>query len=226
MERLLIVDDDSQVRKVLRLFLERHGYTVLEAENGLKAIELCKSNVFDLIIVDMYMPEKDGVSFIYELREFSPDVRVIAISGGEKGYYFTSDTKLDVALSVGAIRTLRKPFPLEELLTVVKELLHQKPAAPERDSTNEGDKKTPPTSVERQTPSLNMPKTINTTFSARQDQLFKVSLAIAALAGKSDGKQVSFNLTATSEKGFDPAWIRKEFGKMLGEAGIDKIIFE
>ncbi len=226
MARLLIIDDDPQIRNMLKLFLEKCGYSVLEAENGHTAIELCKSNRFDLIIVDIYMPIKDGIAFIHELRGFSPDVGVIAISGGERGHYFTSDTKLDVAMSVGALRTLKKPFRLEDLLATVKELLHQKPDVQEETLESGRDKKTQTLPLEQPVTSPGIAKTIRATFRAKQDQLYQVSIAVANLAGKSDDKQVLFNLTATSEKGYDSAWIHKKFEKIIREAGIDKVTFD
>lgn len=226
MAHLLIIDDEPQIRNMLKLYLEKQGYGVQEAENGHAAIELCKTNSFDLIIVDMYMPKKDGIAFIHELRGFSPDVGVIAISGGERGRYFTSDTKLDVAMSVGALRTLKKPFQLEELIAIVKELLHQKPDLQAGALESERDKKEQSVPLEQPVMPPGIAKTIRTTFRVKQDQLYQVSIAIANLAGKSDDKQVLFNLTATSEKGYDAAWIHKKFEKILREAGIDKVTFD
>ena len=113
MKHILVIDDDLEIRILLRKFLEMHNFLVSEAANGKRALELCKSTRFDLIIVDIYMPEKDGITFIKELQEIASDLKIIAISGGESGHFFTSSLQLDVAKSIGAFHTLQKPFKRE-----------------------------------------------------------------------------------------------------------------
>ncbi len=122
-KQILLVDDDYHVRDVLKLFLERHGYKISEAPNGYEAIELCRSNTFDLVIADIYMPGMDGIKFIETLHKFSPETRVIAISGGEPCHFFTSSTQLNAALYKGALLTLTKPIKEGELVGIVKEII-------------------------------------------------------------------------------------------------------
>ncbi|MCR4291555.1 MAG: response regulator [Candidatus Kuenenia sp.] len=123
MKQILIVDDDAQIRECIKLFLEKQGFRVFDAPNGFKAIELCKLARFDLIIADIYMPGMDGIQFIEELQKFSPEVKVIAISGGERGHFFTSNMPLHSAMHRGAFCSLSKPFKMAELLHAVKEIL-------------------------------------------------------------------------------------------------------
>jgi len=122
-KQILLIDDDSQVREVLKLFLERHGYRISEAPNGYEGIELCRSNKFDLVIADIYMPGMDGIKFIETLQKFAPETRVIAISGGESCHFFTSGIQLSTALYKGALLTLKKPIKEKELVGIVKEII-------------------------------------------------------------------------------------------------------
>lgn len=92
-------------------------------QNGFKAIKLCKLAMFDLVIVDIYMPGMDGIQFIEELQKFSPEIKVIAISGGERGHFFTSNMPLHSAIHRGAFCSLSKPFKMAELMNVVKEII-------------------------------------------------------------------------------------------------------
>ena len=120
MKRILVIDDEVQVRQLLRQILERAGYEVVDASDGKRGIELYRQAPTELIIIDIIMPEKEGVETIIELRRDFPDVKIIAISGGgrlnPKGY-------LDAAEKFGAARTFSKPFDREELLEVIQELL-------------------------------------------------------------------------------------------------------
>jgi len=120
MTRILIIDDDTQVRSMLRRTLEGQGYDVAEAGNGNEGIASFSRNPADLIITDIYMPEREGLETIIELKREYPDLRILAISGGSR------DMDLDflpVAQKLGAQRTLAKPIQREDLLSVVAELL-------------------------------------------------------------------------------------------------------
>ena len=82
MERILIIDDEQQIRSMLRLMLEREGYEVVEAPDGIEGIRVYRRKPADLIITDLIMPNKDGIGMIIELRKEFPDVKIIAMSGG------------------------------------------------------------------------------------------------------------------------------------------------
>lgn len=119
MPRILVIDDEEQIREVLRTVLERVGYDVAEAENGAQGIDIYANNEFDLVVTDIIMPEKGGIDTIMDLRRDYPECKIIAISGGgmcgEVSY-------LDMAIGVGADRAIGKPFVLDEFLDAVKEL--------------------------------------------------------------------------------------------------------
>lgn len=120
MKRILVIEDDAEVREFLREMLQRAGYEVVEASNGIEAAGVCRGRSPDLVISDILMPEKDGIETILELRRDSPDVKIIAISGGGRigpGDY------LHVAENLGVQHTFTKPFDRKEMLETIRELL-------------------------------------------------------------------------------------------------------
>ena len=120
MIRLLVVDDDNQVRSMLRLTLEREGYDVMEATDGFEAIEQFRQSPFDLIITDIIMPGLEGFETIQRLRAESPEVKIIAISGGGR---LAPEGYLEVAENLGALKAFTKPVDHDELLATVRELV-------------------------------------------------------------------------------------------------------
>ena len=120
MARILIIDDESQIRSMLRLMLERVGYEIAEAPDGIEGIRQYRENTADLIITDLIMPNKDGIGMIIDLKKEFPKVKIIAMSGGgvnrPEGY-------LDGAKKLGATRTLTKPIDRDQMLKAVKETL-------------------------------------------------------------------------------------------------------
>jgi CheY-like chemotaxis protein len=131
MARILIIDDEPQIRSMLRLMLERVGYEVAEAPDGIEGIRRYRENPADLIITDLIMPNKDGIGMIIDLKKEFPKVKIIAMSGGgvnrPEGY-------LDGAKKLGAARTLTKPIDRDEMLKAVKETLKD-PVTPAESST-------------------------------------------------------------------------------------------
>jgi len=120
MKKILIIDDDVFVRKILIKLLERNEYTVIAASNGDQGIQLFKDHHPDLVITDIIMPEKEGLETIGELKELNSDVKIIAMSGGgfgDPGMY------LDLASGFGAVRTFSKPINNNELLSTIKDLI-------------------------------------------------------------------------------------------------------
>jgi len=82
MESILIIDDEAQIRSMIRLILEREGYVVMEAPDGTEGIRQFREKPTDLIITDIIMPNKDGIGMIIELKKEFPGVKIIAMSGG------------------------------------------------------------------------------------------------------------------------------------------------
>ena len=120
MARILIIDDEVQIRDMLRQMLEREGYEVMDAPGGKEGLRLFRENSIDLIITDIIMPEKEGIEIIMELRQQFPDVKIIAISGGGR---LDPAQYLRIAKSVGAQYAFAKPVEREELFKAVRELL-------------------------------------------------------------------------------------------------------
>jgi CheY-like chemotaxis protein len=120
MPSILIIDDDDSLRDSLRRTLHKEGYTIMEANDGGRGLKQLGQSPADLILLDMFMPDKDGLETIMELRRTHPDVRVIAMSGG--GFKGRVDV-LHVAKKLGVRRTLSKPFTREQLLESVREEL-------------------------------------------------------------------------------------------------------
>jgi two-component system response regulator RegX3 len=132
MARVLIVDDEPDVREAMASILKRAGYEVEVAECGPAAIEAYRANGADMIITDMIMPGQHGVDLIKELRNAAFTGRIIAISGGgnlaSAGYApgaITTTAYLAAAAKVGADAVLTKPFERQELIGLVDSLLAQ-----------------------------------------------------------------------------------------------------
>ncbi len=120
MAHILLIDDDSKLRTLIRRILENAGYEVAEAANGRIALDMQRENPADLIITDIFMPEKEGTEFIMDIGVEFPEAKVIAMSGG--GNVADVDF-LKLAENLGALKTFQKPFDHEEFLATVKELV-------------------------------------------------------------------------------------------------------
>jgi DNA-binding NtrC family response regulator len=127
METILIIDDETQIRSMVRLILERAGYTVIEAQDGIEGIRAFREKPADLILTDLIMPNKDGIGMIIELKKEFPAVKIIAMSGGglnrPEGY-------LRGAQKLGAACTLSKPLNRNDLLRAVRDTLKGLSPAP------------------------------------------------------------------------------------------------
>lgn len=117
MPSVLVVDDEDQIRLMLRTALEQAGYDVIEGRSGKEAVDQYRREPTDLVIMDILMPDKDGLESIIELRQEFPDAKIIAVTGG--GAQDGTLDFLDVARMLGATRAFRKPFELKELLEAV-----------------------------------------------------------------------------------------------------------
>lgn len=120
MKTILIIDDDEAVLGLFTYFLKSRGYTVLCAADGREGLRLVETARPDLVITDIMMPEMDGMKMIQNLRNKSPDLPVIAISGGTRSN--TLDFLADTSL-FGACRVFEKPVSLQDLLAAVREFL-------------------------------------------------------------------------------------------------------
>jgi len=120
MPGVLLVEDDKELREMLKMSLLRRSFTVLEAENGKDAITHFKPLITDLVVTDLIMPEEDGLKVVIKLRELKPSIKIIAISGGGKvgpGSY------LNLAKALGADAIYSKPFSINDLILKIEQLL-------------------------------------------------------------------------------------------------------
>ncbi|WP_119301488.1 response regulator [Dongia deserti] len=116
--RVLLIDDEPMVRKIVRRMLERLGHTVVEAENGRFGLnELAKSAV-DLVVTDIIMPEVEGLEVLMAIRQQYPSVAVVAMSGSGHASAFNT---LDFASKLGATATLEKPFTCDALARAINQ---------------------------------------------------------------------------------------------------------
>jgi CheY-like chemotaxis protein len=113
MARILVVDDDAEIRGLLTHVLGRAGHEITEATDGNMAIRLHKEAPADLVITDLLMPGKGGIELIVELHRDFPDLKIIALSGTEY---------LDLACELGAACAFSKPTPTEQILKAVRDL--------------------------------------------------------------------------------------------------------
>jgi CheY-like chemotaxis protein len=111
---ILLIDDEESVRRVFKAALEQAGYHVLTAEDGKHGLRLLEHQSVDLILVDIFMPEMDGLELIPVVRKTRPAIKIIAISGGSERM-----NQLDIAKHLGAHDTLKKPFSIQELLDAI-----------------------------------------------------------------------------------------------------------
>jgi CheY-like chemotaxis protein len=120
MSKILVVDDEPQVRNMLKDLLEDEGYSVTIAQNGVEVLRACQTEMPDLIITDLIMPEKEGIEFIREIKRERPGIKIIAISGGGR---IGPHNYLKYAERFGAEFAFKKPVASLELLNAVNQLL-------------------------------------------------------------------------------------------------------
>jgi DNA-binding response OmpR family regulator len=113
--RVLVIEDNVDLRDYLRLALESQEYEVFTARNGQEALGYMNGHPIDVVLTDLFMPEMDGIEIITALRRQFPAVRVVAMSGRPGVDY------LAVARELGVTSTLRKPFDIDELLAALED---------------------------------------------------------------------------------------------------------
>lgn len=115
--RILLADDDSSVRRVLQFKLEKKGFKVDTAADGKQALEILKSNPFDLLLSDIRMPKMDGIELLNEAKSVQPNIKVILITA-----HATVNQAVQ-AVKLGAFDYITKPFEDEELFVAIEKAL-------------------------------------------------------------------------------------------------------
>ena len=122
-KKILVVDDTASVRTFIRLLLEKENYEVCEACDGQEGIEVYKElGDIDLIITDVYMPNKSGLELVVELKEVYPDLKIIVLSDGGKNNF---SNELSVCEALGATYFIKKDLIMDELLNLVDEVFSE-----------------------------------------------------------------------------------------------------
>lgn len=116
MTKILIVDDEAKIREVIKEYIEFSGYESDEAEDGKEAVEKCRDNNYDLIIMDIMMPKLDGITAIKEIKKFS-DTPILVLSARTEEY-----DRL-FGFEVGADDYVAKPFSPSEVVARIKAIL-------------------------------------------------------------------------------------------------------
>jgi DNA-binding NtrC family response regulator len=118
MARILVIDDDADMRALLEQMLTPAGHEVVLAVDGREGVEKYRSRPADLVITDLFMPNQEGLETIVELRRRFQDAVIIAMSGRTAGI-----SLLSVAERLGAVAILEKPFSSNQLLNAVEKAL-------------------------------------------------------------------------------------------------------
>lgn len=120
MPRVLVIDDEPQIRSLVKRFLTNAGYEVDEAGDGLAGVDQMNAAPADLVITDILMPKQEGLETIRQIREKHPNCKIIAMSGGSQ---LTAMDFLPIAEKFGAAKIFHKPIDFRELVEAVEELI-------------------------------------------------------------------------------------------------------
>ena len=120
MARILVIDDQDSIRRVVRRALEQDDHEVFDASDGELGMEILESQSFDIVITDIFMPGQDGIVTLRQIRNRFPAIKVIVISGGDSSGML--DLRQDAEL-LGAVKSLQKPFNAREIMDLVKSVL-------------------------------------------------------------------------------------------------------
>ncbi len=117
MAKILIIDDEAPMRRLVGEFLRLAGHETVVATNGLEGMKLAKETQFDLVLTDIIMPEKEGIEVIMDLRCQQPGLRIIAMSSGGR---LNADDCLKIAQKLGAKATLAKPASARCVIPMIR----------------------------------------------------------------------------------------------------------
>lgn len=116
MGRVLVVDDSAFILKIQIAILKKAGVMPIPADSGDKAIELLNSEQFDLVLMDMQMPQKDGLATTQEIRQFNQTIPIVALTGNE------SEEDVQNCLDVGMNGVLHKPLNINDFISLYNAL--------------------------------------------------------------------------------------------------------
>jgi len=117
--RILVVDDEDIVLESCQAVFELEGFEALLVPSADKALDAMKNDNFDLLLVDVKMPKKDGMYLMRKIKEQWPDIPIIVMSG-----YYTTET-IQEAIRMGAATFIAKPFEPDELVKIVRQVIEK-----------------------------------------------------------------------------------------------------
>jgi len=120
MARILVIDDQESIRRIVRRALEQDGHQVMDASDGEMGMQVLARHGADVVITDIFMPGQDGILTLRQIRKQFPGLKVIVISGGDSTGMM--DLRKDAEL-LGAVKSLQKPFTSRELVELVRSVL-------------------------------------------------------------------------------------------------------
>lgn len=120
MARVLVIDDQEPIRRIVRRALEQAGHEVFDASEGEMGMQMLGRHTVDVVVSDIFMPGQDGILTLRQIRKQYPAVKVIVISGGDSTGML--DLRRDAEL-LGAVKSLQKPFTAREIVDLVKSVL-------------------------------------------------------------------------------------------------------
>lgn len=127
-KRILIADDDTNIRALIRTQLMQSGYEVFEVGDGVEALAWFEENTAGLAIIDVVMPEMNGVELAYKLNRRFPHMPILAISAGNN--HTSKELCLKLIAKVGVAETIAKPFDLADLVEKVNALMQKHASRP------------------------------------------------------------------------------------------------
>jgi CheY-like chemotaxis protein len=119
-KRILVVDDNDDLRATIQALLQADGFDVAQAADGRAALAELRSRPADVVLTDLVMPDQDGIETIVELKKLYPHLKIVAMSGWTSAQ---GSDYLQVAREIGAAHTLQKPFDPAELSRVLRQLV-------------------------------------------------------------------------------------------------------
>lgn len=124
MVKVLVIEDEKAVRKLVGRMLESRDHTMIEASDGVQGLQAFQEEKPDVVVTDIIMPNADGLEVIRKIMEWEPEAKIIAISGGGR---VEERTYLNYAKKFGAQAILAKPFEPDELLSLIESLSEPMP---------------------------------------------------------------------------------------------------
>lgn len=122
MSRILVIDDQEPIRRIVRRALEQAGHQIMDASDGEMGMQLLAQHGADVVITDIFMPGMDGIQALREVRKRFPATKVIAMSGGDSSGLL--DLRKDAEL-LGAVKSVHKPFTAREIVDAVRTALSE-----------------------------------------------------------------------------------------------------